>query len=299
MQNTFKCPILLSDEQFINDFSGEGGIGKTSSLGIIALDWAEDARPELKQFQFVFLILLRHVEGNEPLEHIIMQQHGLLETMNISPSEVKAILHGETNGNILLIFDGYDEYTEGCNEDIDKILLNGRENCLILLSSRSGDFLEQIKSQINEEVKITGFSYDNIQKCGEQYLNSKDTCQEFLKQAERASIHQCKEPRENDMKYYKGFLHVPIILLMACTVFIENHCLPSSKLGLFKQVVQMCISRTTLKTMGKTASEVENLYEMMVKLGKVAWNALNRKSKQLLIYKVDNVILMKISLANC
>ncbi len=295
--DTFKCPILLSDEQFFNDFSGEGGIGKTSSLGILALDWAEDEKTELNQFQFVFLILLRYVERNEPLEHIIMQQHGLLESMNVSPSEVKAVLQGETNGNILLIFDGYDEYTMGCNEDIDKILLNGRENCLVLLSSRSGDFLEQIKSQINEEVKITGFSYENIIKCAEQYLGSKQACKEFLSQAEQASIHKCRDPL--DMRLYKGLLHVPIILLMACTVFIENHCLPSSKSGLFKQVVHMSISRTTLKTMGKTAGEVANLYEMMVKLGKVAWNALNRKSKQLLIYKVDNVILMNISLVNC
>ena len=69
---------------------------------MLALDWAEDARPVLKQFQYVFLVLLRYVEGNEPLEEIIMQQHGRLETENVSPSEVKAILKGETDSNILL-----------------------------------------------------------------------------------------------------------------------------------------------------------------------------------------------------
>ncbi len=102
-------------------------------MGLLALDWAENARPELKQFQFVFLILLRYVEGNDSLEHIIMEQHGRLKTIRVSPSEVKAIIEGETNSNILLIFDGYDEYSEGCNEDIDDILMNGRENCMILV----------------------------------------------------------------------------------------------------------------------------------------------------------------------
>ncbi len=58
------------------------------------------------------------------------------------------------------------------------------------------------------------------------------------------------------------------------------------KTGLVKQVIHMCISRTTLKTMGKTASRVENLHELLVKLGKLAWTALTRGSKQLLIYKV-------------
>ncbi len=246
---------------------------------MLALDWAENARPELEQFQFVFLILLRYVEGNEPMEDIIMQQHGRLKTMNVSPSEVKAILQGETNGNILLIFDGYDEYSRGCNEDIDELLLNGRENCLMVLSSRRGDFLEPIRSQMNEEVRITGFSYDNIIKCAQQYLGSEQLCEEFLSQAVKANMHTCSSP-------YKGMLHIPIILLMACSLFIENQFLPESKTELFKQVVHMCISRTTLKTIGKTASEIENLQELMAKLGKLAWSALTRNSKQLLIYKV-------------
>ncbi len=269
--------------------SGEGGIGKSSSLGILALDWAENARPELQQFQFVFLILLRYVEGNDPLEHIIMQQHGRLETENVSPSEVKAILQGQTNYNILFIFDGYDEYTQGTNDDIDKLLLNGKDKCLIMVSSRSGDFLHLVKSQMDEEVSITGFSYENIIKCAKQYLGSEQSCQKFLLQAEKASIHTYLKPHyfgKYYMSQYKGFLHVPIILLMACTVFLENHCLPSSKTGLFEQVVCMCISRTTLKTMGKIASQMENLHDLMVKLGKLALTALTRDSKQLLIYKV-------------
>ncbi len=271
--------------KYISFFSGEGGIGKSSSLGILALDWAENVRPELEQFQFVFLILLRYVEGNEPLEEIIMQQHGRLQNQNVSPSEVKAILDGEIKCNLLLMFDGYDEYTQGTNDSIDKLLLHGIDNCLVLVSSRSGDFLEPIKRQMDEEVRITGLSYKNIIKCTKQYLQSKSSCQKFLSQAVIAGIH---EKIDYDFCYdnYKGMLYIPIILLMACTVFTENDHLPSSKTGLFKQVVHMCISRTTLKTMGKTASEVENLPELMVKLGKLAWIALNRGSKQLLVYKV-------------
>ncbi len=38
--------------------------------------------------------------------------------------------------------------------------------------------------------------------------------------------------------------------------------------------------------MEKTASQVKNLHELMVKLGKLAWVALNRERKQLFIYKV-------------
>ena len=264
---------------------------------MLALDWAEDARPELRQFHFVFLILLRYVEENEPLEHVIMQQHGRLKTERVSPSEVKAIIQGQTNSNVLLLFDGYDEYTEGCNEDIDELLQDGKDNCMIIVSSRSGDFLHPIKPFMNEEVRITGFSQENIIKCAEQYLGSEQSRKDFLSQAEKAGIHS-NEPcvqiytNKGRMDSGGGLLHIPIILLMACAVFIENKCLPSNKTDLFGQVVSMCISRTTLKTMGKTASEVEDLHELLVKLGKLAWQALNRENKQLLLYKVKHIILI-------
>ncbi len=203
--------------------------------------------------------------------------------MRVSPSELKAILHGETNSNILLMFDGYDEYEKGCNEAIDDILQNGMDNCLVIVSSRSGDFLHPIKSQMDEELRITGFSRENIFKCAKQYLGSERSCNDFLSQAVITGIHSREETHSFN---YNGLLHVPIILLMACAVFIENKCLPSHKTGLLQQVVHMSISRTTLKTMGKTAQEVKNLHELMIKLGKLAWEALNKKSKQLLLYKV-------------
>ncbi len=280
-----KCSFLLLLKTVLALFSGEGGIGKTCSMGMVALDWAEKTSQVIGQFGFVFLISLRHVEKDEQLESIIMNQHGRLEVQGVTMSEIKSIIKGKTGQSILLLLDGYDEYTPGSSKDIDNILLHGKDNCLIILSSRPGDYLKLIKHQMDEEVTISGFSYENIIKCAEQYLGDDQSCQEFLTQAEQASIHDCEY--QYNMEYYKGLLHIPIILLMACTVFSENKSLPSSKTGLFKQVILMCVSRTTLKTMGKTTSQVENLHELMAKLGKLAWEALNRDNKQLLIYKVN------------
>ncbi len=250
----------------------------------MALDWAENAKQELDKFKFVFLISLRHVDGNQPLEDIILEQHGRLKTEGVTLSEVKAIMR-TTGHNILLLIDGYDEYTPGTNEHIDEIILHGKDNCFIILTSRPGDYLKPLREAMDEEVTISGFSYRNILKCAQQYLGTEQSCEEFLSQAEQAAIHTCKEP--DYMFLYTGLLHIPIILLMACTIFSENKCLPSGKTGLFQQVILMCIGRTTLKTMGKPAGEVENLHILMVKLGKVAWEALNRESKQLLIFKVS------------
>ncbi len=222
----------------------------------------------------------RYVNNDDSLENIVMGQHGRLKTMRVSGTEVKAILQGETRSNILYLLDGYDEYSAGVNKDIDDLIQYGRENCLIIVSSRSGDFLQPIRSHSDHELKITGFSDENIEKCAEQYLGDRKTCTEFLEQAEKASLHGISTLEG-------GLLHVPIILLMACTIFKENCSLPTSKTGIFGQIIQMSISRTTLKTMGRSASEIVNLAELKLQLGKLAWLALQRNTKQLLIYKVN------------
>ncbi len=249
------------------------------------MDWAEDACPELKQFAFVFLILLRYINNDSSLESVILEQHGRLKTMRVSLSEMKAILEGETENNILLLMDGYDEYTAGINKDVDDIIINGRENCLVIVSSRSGDFLQPIRMQADHELLITGFSDKNVRKCAELYLGSKEICDKFLVQAEKASLYNTDDLGDDIGS--RDLLHIPIILLMACTIFKENKSLSSSKTGIFGQIIQMSISRTTLKTMRKSASEIQNLQDLKIQLGKLACVALQRETRQLLIYKVS------------
>ena len=104
-----------------NRFAGRAGIGKSSSMAILASDWVEgdnqDARENsmLDQFDFVFLIELRYVNNNSSLEQIIIKQHGL-KGKDISESQIRSILRGRSGGKVLLMFDGYDEYQKGTND---------------------------------------------------------------------------------------------------------------------------------------------------------------------------------------
>ncbi len=90
---------------------------------MLALDWAEDNTPELEQFSFVFLILLRHVNNDDSLESIIINQHKQLDVMQVTIPEMKSICQGNQEGNIMYIFDGFDEYTLGTNCDVDNSLV--------------------------------------------------------------------------------------------------------------------------------------------------------------------------------
>ena len=146
------------------------------------------------------------------------------------------------------------------------------DNAFIINSSRPGDFLKPFREQSDSEVTITGFSEENMKKCATLYIEDDAKCADFFSQAREVKLYE--------------LLHVPIILLIACTVFIQKNCLPKSITHLFGQIVDMSISRTTLKTMGMKADEISNLEEMKEMLGRLAWDALNRNSKELLLFKV-------------
>ena len=240
------------------------------------MDWAEDCDPELKQFSFVFLILLRHVKNDQDLESIILEQHGKLKAMRVTLGEMRTICQQNHEGHIMFLFDGIDEYSSGTNRYIDDILLNGKDNTFIISSSRPGDFLQPIRQQSDAEVVISGFSYENIHKCAALYIEDQQKCDSFFAQAKDSGLFP--------------LLYIPIILLMACAVFMENECLPKNVTDLFGKIIRMSISRTTLKTTRKSAKQIENLDELMEKLGKLAWKALAKETMQLLISKVKYLV---------
>ncbi len=249
-------------------------------MAILASDWATlDQHEVMKGFKFVFLIKLRNIDKKskeDPLETVILDQHGSLKTEGISPTEIKSIVHREKG--ILMLLDGLDEYTMGTNRATDNLIRHGHANYLTLLSSRPGYFLKPIKDTSHEEVTITGFDDKNIEKCATQFLKSSQKCLNFLAEARRAGVYE--------------LLRVPIILFMACMIFEENLSLPSNKTALVEQILFNLITRTLKKTRKleqrlKSSKDLDELLlpNLLVRLGKLAWEALN-KPRQLFLSKV-------------
>ena len=67
---------------------------KSCSLAMLCFDCVEGdiTGTGLEKFEFVFLIELRYVSSNIPLEDVIMKQHGRLEAMKVSKEQIRAIL---------------------------------------------------------------------------------------------------------------------------------------------------------------------------------------------------------------
>ena len=80
-------------------YSGQGGVGKSTSLKHIALQWAEDKQPQLQQFDYVYHIALKQVKAGETIPELIVKQHKL-KALGITTHEIKAILDDDTQQNV-------------------------------------------------------------------------------------------------------------------------------------------------------------------------------------------------------
>ena len=167
----------------------------------------------------------------------------------------------------------------GTNKDIDDAIENKIGNCFLILTSRpgndSGDKMfvsKTIRNRMDGEIVIEGFSPENIKKCSIQYLLSEENSEIFLAQA-----------AETDLS---ALLHVPIILLMSCSVFISTMSLPHSKTKLYGHIFESIMDRTTLKTFGCKSKDIPNIEQWLSILGKLSWEALQNDTQQLLLNKV-------------
>ena len=219
----------------------------------------------------VFLIRLRYVKKDQSLGKIIKAQHEELED---TPTEyIESILQGKTGHRILLMLDGYDEYTPGTSRDIDRAIRVKTGNCFLILTSRPGEYLKkEDRNGMDGEIIIEGFSEQNIKECSTKYLKSKASSEEMLRQAEKTGIYV--------------LLHIPIILVMTVVVFVKKKSLPKTKTEIYKTIFQLAMDRTTLKTFGCKSADISKLEDMLYTLGEFSWNALQDDVQQLLLKKV-------------
>ena len=229
---------------------------------------------ELVPFDIVFLMRLRYISQDTRIAEIIKSQHKLLEDV---PTEyIENILKWKTNLRVLLMLDGYDEYTPGTNKDIDGVIESGIGNCFLILTSRPGGYLSQrLRRTMDGEIMIEGFSGEKIKECSTKYLNSIHMSEEMLSQAKVSSIYE--------------ILHVPIVLVMTAVVFLnEENALPESRTDLYKTIFKLTMDRTTLKTFGCKSEDIANLDDLLCTLGEFSWKALQKDTRQLLLKRVNS-----------
>ena len=257
---------------------GVAAMGKTYKLSAFANDWAHHKTvnksdvthpASFESFDLIFLIRLRHVTDDAPLETIIAQQHELSTTQE---KGVKDILDGNMKCKVLFCFDGYDEYQPGINKAIDRAICAPNANYNVLVSSRPGQYVSRtVIGQMNFQVQLEGFKEDEIRKCTKDYLGKPTEAEEFLRNLENGL---------DDLK------KIPAFLLMMLQLH-EEKSLPKKKTEVIWNIIRKVIDRSVQRHFDKTVDEMENLDQMLVALGELSWNAL--------LHTVNNLVINKVS----
>ena len=208
------------------------------------------------------------------LAKLIITQH--YDLKNLDNKYISDFVEGKTHAKVLLLLDGYDEYTPGTNKDIDHAISHGIGKCFVILTTRPGFLEKQDIDRFDKHLYIEGFSEENIKLCSSNYLQSKKKSNELLKQARDIGI--------NDL------LNIPIVLLMTCVVYDEKKMLPKSKTELLRTIFELSMDRSTLKIFKKKSSELNDIGSLLNTLGEFSWQSLQNDVQQLLINKVVSIL---------
>ena len=111
----------------------------------------------------VFLIRLRKVNRQYSVVTVIKDEH--YQVKDADQTLIQRLIEGKTKQKVLLLLDGYDEYTAGTNQALDKAIESGIGNCFTILTSRpgtdSGDktyVSKEIRDKMDSKVRIKGLN---------------------------------------------------------------------------------------------------------------------------------------------
>ena len=181
---------------------------------------------------------------------------------------------GPSNTKFCFVLDGYDEYTPGTNEAIDQAIRAPNENYSILVTSRPGQYVSRsVMEQMNFQLQLDGFRDDEIKKCTEEYLGKAEETQKFIKNLKDSGL--------------KDLSKIPAFLLMLLQLHGKLESLPKKKTEVIWNIMKMCIDRSVQRHFHKTVNEMENLDEMLYRLGELSWNALKKYVSNLVVSKVS------------
>ena len=248
---------------------GETGIGKTTFVKKLALDWAElgdekmtDKQKEsLKKFELAVIIDLKKVSTHQSLRDIISASH-------IFAKEDTAMKDGllsyitQNQDKVLLVFDGYDEYQHGTNSEIFDIFRGIQlRDCCVLITTRisKADELKEFKDVL---AKIIGFIEEDREAFMERILDSEDEAIILMMHLGYLGL--------------EDLARVPLLLLFFCTLWKNRKSTidHDSKTKLYKDIVQYVLDHDEGKCSPANFSKVEDFEEILTEIGKVALECL-------------------------
>ena len=250
---------------------GRPGIGKSTLTKKLVVDWSRCNKEILTKFAVVLLIKLRDVCNTKDFCAVLKKA----KLLSADDSVVFGQLYDYIRRNqekVLLILDGYDEYSAEKSSPVHKIWKGSQlRHCTLLVTTRPLK-KDELRPGSHAQFEIIGFYDWQVEKFAFKFLREQTEVINFTE-------FLC----ERDLW---GLAEIPLLLLMLVLSWKKYQGPLTSRSDLYYKFCQTLLDHVTAKTSDETLRSMDEYREDLVKIGELAWQAL---LNDCLYFKLRNV----------
>ncbi|KAL9986772.1 hypothetical protein ACROYT_G000966 [Oculina patagonica] len=246
---------------------GQAGIGKSTFVKKLTLDWVEpdetsmsEETNHLKKFELVLFIKLRDVSHCQTLRDVI-RCSGLLSKEDEELTDTLLGYIRENQSNVLLVFDGYDEYGKGSDSQVFDVLKSDYlPDCCVLMTSRSSQ-ADDIREFADVQATVTGFNREDIEKYLAKRLGEAEA-KDLVKHLEKQRLTDTAK--------------VPLLALFFSILWKQGKAelISGTRTKVFNEIVRCILDYDHGKCTPPQFKTIEESKDILVELGKVALEGL-------------------------
>ena len=250
---------------------GRPGIGKSTLTKKLAVDWSRGNKEILKKFAVVLLIKLRDVCNTHDFCAVLKKAEVLSAEDSVGFGQLYDYIRRNQH-KILLILDGYDEYSAEKSSPVHLIWKGSQlRDCTLLVTTRPLK-KDELRPGSHAQFEVCGFDYWQVETFALKFLRD-----------------QTEENKFTDFlygRYLLGLARIPLLLLMLVLSWKKYQGPLTSRSDLYFNFCQTLLEHVTVKTSDETLRSMDEYKEDLSKLGELAWQAL---LNDCLYFKLSNV----------
>ena len=242
---------------------GRPGIGKSTFTQKVAVDWANGRKKILEKFNLLLLIRLRDVCGISDLCTMLKTAELLSADDPMAVNNLCEYVR-QNQEKVLLILDGYDEYSSGKSSLIHQIWRGSQlRDCCVMITTRPVKE-DELRVPSHAQFELNGFdSWKQKKQFASKILPDEEDVKGLLEYLEEHDLEEMAE--------------IPLLLLMLCLLWKEKkHQLPTSRAEIYVGFIQTLLDHMATKDSENVATDksIDEYQDALCKIGKLAFNAL-------------------------
>ena len=242
---------------------GRPGIGKSTFTQKVAVDWANGKKEILKKFTLLLLIRLRDVCGISDLCTMLKTAELLSADDPMAVNNLCEYVR-QNQEKVLLILDGYDEYSGGKSSLIHQIWRGSQlRDCCVMITTRPVKE-DELRVPSHAQFELNGFdSLEQKKQFASKILPDEEDVKGLLEYLKKHDLEEMAE--------------IPLLLLMLCLLWKKKKPqLPTSRAEIYVEFIQTLLDHMAIKDSDNVATDksIDEYQEELSKIGKLAFDAL-------------------------